>query len=69
VLAALPDIRVAYDDFDATATMLARKMFLEPGVWPLLVLADERLRGYYGSCGYRVGLVELTLQLARVKAD
>ena len=66
VLTALPEIRVEYDDFGATATMLARKMFLEPDVWPLLVLTDETLRGYYGSCGYRVGLVELTLQLAEI---
>ena len=66
VLAALPGIRTVYDDFDAVPTMLARKMFLEPGVWPLLVLTDETLRGYYANAGYCVGLVELTIQLSKL---
>ncbi len=62
-LAAVPGAELYFDDFQATATMLARKMFLETGVWPLLVLTDSGHRGYYGTCGYQVGTAELTLNL------
>ena len=44
--------------------MLARKLFLEPGILPLLLLTDPSHRGYYGTCGYQVGTLELTLKLA-----
>lgn len=42
----------------------ARAMYLEPGLWPLLILADGQGHGRYGHCGYGVGIVELALKLA-----
>ena len=63
-LSAVPEAEIYYDSFTSDATMLARKLFLEPGVWPLLMLSDETHRGYYGTCGYQVGTLELTLKLA-----
>lgn len=64
VLEKVPACRILYDYTETTATMLARKMFLEPGVRPLLVLMDDALRGYYGSCGYQVSVMDLALSLA-----
>ena len=63
-LSAVPEAEIYYDSFTSDATVLARKLFLEPGVWPLLMLSDETHRGYYGTCGYQVGTLELTLKLA-----
>lgn len=63
-LAAVPEAKIFYDSFTSDTTMIARKLFLEPGVWPLLLLTDETHRGYYGTCGYQVGTMELTLKLA-----
>lgn len=63
-LAAVPEAEIFYDSFTSDTTMLARKLFLEPGVWPLLLLTDSSHRGYYGTCGYQVGTLELTLKLA-----
>ena len=63
-LAAVPEAQIYYDSFSSDATMLARKLFLEPGIWPLLLLTDASHRGYYGTCGYQVGTLELTLKLA-----
>lgn len=63
-LAAVPEAEIFYDSFTSDATMLARKLFLEPGVWPLLMLTGASHRGYYGTCGYQVGTLELTLKLA-----
>lgn len=62
-LSAVPEAELYYDSFGSDAAMLARKLFLEPGVWPLLLLGETH-RGYYGTCGYQVGTLELTLKLA-----
>lgn len=62
-LAAVPEAQIYYDSFSSDATMLARKLFLEPGIWPLLLLTDASHQGYYGTCGYQVGTLELTLKL------
>ena len=63
-LAALPDCRCYYEDFKGQAFGLARSLFLEPGVWPLAVLANKEHRGLYGVCGYQVGTVSLVLKIA-----
>ncbi len=61
----LPHIIIAYDDFEGTPSILARAMYLELGVWPLVLLLDSNGHGRYGSCGYSVGLVELIIKLSR----
>lgn len=66
VINKLPNIILAYDDFGDDPETLARAMYLEPGIWPLLLLLDSRGYGRYGSCGYSVGLVELILKLSRL---
>ena len=65
VLAAIPGIQLLYDSFGAPAERLARALFLEPGVWPLLVLADSKHRGRFAGAGYRVGVIETALELAK----
>lgn len=64
--AALPEAEIYYDNFSPDSELLARKLFLEPGVRPLLVLTDGTHRGFYGTCGYQVGAVALALNLADV---
>ncbi|MGN0977602.1 MAG: transglutaminase domain-containing protein, partial [Faecousia sp.] len=63
-LAAVPEAQIFFDSSPSDAVMLARKLFLEPGILPLLLLTDPSHRGYYGTCGYQVGTLELTLKLA-----
>lgn len=46
------------------AEAAARRMYLEPGVLPLVVLAEDGY-GRYASAGYQVGLVELASGLAQ----
>jgi len=65
-LSALPGALVCYDDFGPVPEMLAKKLSLAPGVWPLLILTDETMLGRYGSCGYRVGVVAYALRLAEL---
>ena len=42
----------------------ARALYLEPGVWPLLLLTDGQI-GFYSHCGYSVGAIPLALELLR----
>lgn len=63
-LETIPDIKIYFDT--GCAGVHARKLFQEPGVYPLVILTDETRRGYFGSCGYNVGAVELALKLAGV---
>ena len=62
-LAALPQARVYTGEFPDTVTALARRMFVEPERYPLLVLADEKGNGLYACSGYNVGTAELVLKL------
>ncbi len=64
--ASLSDAVVCYDSFGPTPEMLAKKLSLTPGVWPLLILTDETMLGRYGSCGYCVGVVAYALRLAEL---
>lgn len=64
--AALPEAEIYFDNFSPDAELLSRKLFLEPGVRPLLVLTDRTHRGYYGACGYQVGGIALAANLADV---
>ncbi len=62
VLRELPDVTVDFADFDQLDA-LARAVYLEPGVWPLLLLTDGTT-AYYAHCGYGVNTVPLALSLA-----
>ncbi len=64
--ASLRDAVVCYDSFGPTPEMLAKKLSLTPGVWPLLILTDEKMLGRYGSCGYCAGVVAYALRLAEL---
>lgn len=65
VLSSIPQAIFLRASFAAQADMLARKVFLEPGVYPLLLLTDETRHCYYAACGYQVGAVALALKLAK----
>lgn len=62
-LAVLRNADVCLDS--GVAGLHARKLFLEPGVLPLMLLTDASHWAYFGTCGYNVGSVELALRLAR----
>ena len=62
VLEKLPDT-YGFTADRQTADLLARAVFKEPGVLPLLILTDSAQRSYFSECGYRVGTASLLLQL------
>ena len=46
---------------------LARRMYLEPGKYPLIVIINEKMIGIYGSAGYNVGTADMILKILSVK--
>lgn len=64
-IALLPGTEIFYENSPADTVMLARKLFQEPGVWPLLIMAGPEHRGYFGSCGYSVGTADLVIKLLK----
>ena len=62
-LSALPGTRVLFDEGGRAGGHLARKLFLEPGVLPLLAVLDSGYYGRFGSAGYQVGVVDLAVKL------
>ena len=68
-LAALPQAKVYTGEFPDTVTALARRMFVEPERYPLLVLADSQGSGLYACSGYNVGTGELVLDLAEAARE
>ncbi len=64
MLAALPGTAVLFDESGRAGEHMARELFLEPGVWPLLALVDGAHTGRFGCAGYQAGAVELISRLA-----
>lgn len=54
---------------EESAEAVARRMYLEPGRLPLVVLADRQGNGLYACAGYNVGLVELAAGLAALARE
>lgn len=42
---------------------LARRMYLEPGKLPLIVIVDQEMRGIYSVAGYNVGSADMILKI------
>ena len=69
VMERLPEVAVQQTDFSAGCLeTLARALYLEPGLWPLMTLTDGSF-SYYGNAGYAVGSVGLALELAELKLN
>ncbi|MEA4897410.1 MAG: transglutaminase domain-containing protein [Eubacteriales bacterium] len=62
---ALPGIRLCHADNDADVHTLARRVYLEPGVYPLVICTGGKGEAVYSTCGYNVGTADM---LARILA-
>lgn len=62
-VSALKNVNFLVDDFGADMEVLARRMYLEPGKLPLIVIVDEHMKGIYGIAGYNVGTADMILKL------
>lgn len=65
-LKAIIGAKVYFSDFFATAEAMARRVYIEPGNFPLTVMAKDN-RSIYACGGYNVGIVNLLLKIANLK--
>ncbi|MCI5509405.1 MAG: hypothetical protein MR436_02960 [Eubacterium sp.] len=62
-LSGVTNVQFLLDDFGADMSAVARRMYLEPGKLPLIVIVDETMTGIYGVAGYNVGTADMILKL------
>lgn len=62
-LAELEHAQFLVDDFGADMETLARRMYLEPGKLPLIVIVNQEMREIYGVAGYNVGSADMILKI------
>lgn len=60
---AIPELQLYAADFDLEMEAAARRMYLEPGKLPLVILVDRTKQGRFGEAGYFVGLGKLLQEL------
>lgn len=61
----LPDVRILYDSFGKCEEMIARRMYVDPGQLPLLVVTSGELNGIFAASGYSVGMADLLLRILK----
>lgn len=54
---------ILFESFDTEAGKLARELYLEPGLYPLICVVDKEGRGVYGTAGYNVGTADMLLKI------
>lgn len=65
--AAVPNAQFLLDDFGAEMEVVARRMYLEPGKLPLIVIIDESMTGIYAVAGYNVGTADMILKILNMQ--
>lgn len=65
--AAVPNVKFLLDDFGAEMEVVARRMYLEPGKLPLIVIVDESMTGIYAVAGYNVGTADMILKILNMQ--
>lgn len=66
-VAAVPNVKFLLDDFGAELEAVARRMYLEPGKLPLIVIIDESMTGIYAVAGYNVGTADMILKILNMQ--
>lgn len=63
--AALPEVKIYFDTFGKDQEMTARRMYVDPGKLPLLVVTDGRATGMFAASGYSVGMADMLLRVLK----
>ena len=54
---------ILFESFDTVAGKLARELYLEPGLYPLICVVNKAGKGVYGTAGYNVGTADMLLKI------
>lgn len=64
-LEAIPSAKVYCSDFNETAAVLARRMYVDPEGLPLTIIARGN-HGIYACSGYNVGIADLLIKITKL---
>lgn len=62
---ALSNKKVLFEDFGTEAGKLARELYLESGLYPLICIINKEGKGVYGTAGYNVGTADMLLKICK----
>ena len=60
---ALVNNEILFEAFDTETGKLARELYLEPGLYPLICMVNKEGKGVYGTAGYNVGTADMLLKI------
>ena len=60
---ALVNKEILFEAFDTETGKLARELYLEPGLYPLICMVNKEVKGVYGTAGYNVGTADMLLKI------
>lgn len=60
---ALVNKEILFEAFDTEVGKLARELYLEPGLYPLICMVNKEGKGVYGTAGYNVGTADMLLKI------
>ena len=60
---ALVNKEILFEAFDTETGKLARELYLEPGLYPLICMVNKEGKGVYGTAGYNVGTADMLLKI------
>lgn len=61
----LPDVKVLYDIYGKDLEMTARRMYVDSGKLPLLVVTDGPAVGMFAASGYSVGMADMLMRVLK----
>ena len=62
-LSKMNNVEFLYHDFGADRETMARRMYVDTGKLPLIVLVNKEMRGIYSVAGYNVGTADMILRI------
>lgn len=62
-LSKMDNVEFLYDDFGADRETMARRMYVDTGKLPLIVLVNQEMKGIYSVAGYNVGTADMILRI------
>ena len=60
---ALVNKEILFEAFDTETGKLARELYLEPGLYPLICMVNKEGKGVYAAAGYNVGTADMLLKI------
>ena len=58
-----PEIQVYFHDFGKDKEMTARRMYVDSGKLPLMIITEGKCQGIFAAAGYSVGMADMLVRI------